>query len=86
MMIMSRLGSSRRLRIVLSKKLLVLCRSAFEDASPGQCQSKTTQRERAYTGLASGGKSSPLVQRDRAVELEIISTVEMAFLVEVIVD
>ena len=36
--------------------------------------------------MASSGELPPFVQCDRAAELEILAVVEMAFLIEVIVD
>lgn len=52
----------------------------------GYPQRKTARRERVIARFASGGESPPLFQCDRAPELETLAAVEMAFLVEVIVD
>ena len=53
---------------------------------PGHCQSKVNRRQQALMRLPSGHKLTPLIQRGRAIGLEVMATIEMAFLIEVVVN
>ena len=44
------------------------------------------RRQQALMRLPSGHKLTPLIQRGRAIGLEVMATVEMAFLIEVVVN
>ena len=56
------------------------------DSFHRQCQTKTAGSTNAASRPASGSKLTPLREGSGAIELEILAAVEVAFLVEVIVN
>jgi hypothetical protein len=60
--------------------------SIIQHAVWWHCQSKVNRRQQAQMRLPLDHKLTPLIQRGRAIGLEVMATVEMAFLIEVVVN
>jgi hypothetical protein len=52
----------------------------------GQCQRKANRSAQPHCWQISGSKLTPLCKGDGAIEFEVFASVEVTFLIEVIVD